>query len=330
MRTHNRSRLAAIFVTCSLAASAEAAPPEATQNETRVARKELLARAPAPVSAPVVHAQPAASTQAAASEKPITPAERANMMRAAEAKLLGQDVEGVEQALAQLALLGGADAAKMLSARVSRGLPPQLIEPAVSALLATGQPSVAKVLLELTAHRRWQVREAAFAALGQLGAKTAQPALLAALDDPSAEVRASAANALATVGDARALPALTLAMERGVEGAALALGQRGSSKEADLLLGRAKKGDLAAVETGLHAMLMRANLPVPLKIKIVNSLVQIQSPAIGEVLTIWAQSFTGDARVLQALKTSASGGSNVAVATQTSPSSTPAVQGDKP
>jgi len=109
--------------------------------------------------------------------------------------------------------------------------------------------------------------------------------------------------ALGLVGDARALPALTIAMERNVEGAALTLGKLGNSKESELLLERVRKGDVALVESGLHAMLLRANLPLALKLKIVNELTQVGSPNALEVLTVWTQTWTtGDARVLQALK----------------------------
>ena len=81
------------------------------------------------------------------------------------------------------------------------------------------RPSAGPALLELTQHRRTQVRTKAMAALAALEVRSAQSALLYALDDPSGEVRSAAVSALARVGDGRALSALLTAAERGVPGA---------------------------------------------------------------------------------------------------------------
>ncbi len=317
MPTRNHSRLAAVMITCSLAATAHAAPPTSGGVKPE---PQLIARAAPDMSTPAPRTKPAPIVPAqnlAASDKPLTAAERASMLRSAETKLASEEVETVEQGFALLAQLGGAEAIKIMVARVRRGLPPQLLAPAVEVLVSFHQPSVAPVLLELTLHRRWQVRAAAIDALGRLGAKTAQPSLLYALDDPSAEVRSTAVQSLGLVGDARALPALTVAMQRNVEGAALALGKLGNSKESELLLERVRKGDVASVESGLHAMLLRANLPLALKLKIVNELAQVDSPNAREVLTVWTQTWTtGDARVLQALKARTKQSEGAAVAAQ--------------
>ncbi len=345
MRTRNHARLAAVLLTCSFAGPAHAAPPSAAP-PSAAAKPQYIARAPAPMAVPAPRAaatgsaaaMPAPNAPAASTSqvlKPANAAERATMVKAAEAMLASGEVEQVELGFAQLGQLGGPDVIKIVIARVRRGLPPQILPSVINVLVALRHPTVAAPLLELSLHRRWQVREMAVSALGKLGAKTAQAPLLYALEDPSAEVRAAAVQSLALVGDARALPALSLALDRKVDGAALALGKLGNVKELELMLGRARQGEVSSVEAGLHAMLQRTNLALPLKLKIVNELAKIGSPATTEVLTVWTQTWGGgDPRVLQALTASTGKVDAGAVAAKTTPASPPpssiAAKGGKP
>jgi len=268
----------------------------------------------------------AAATKANAAPV-LTPAARAALLETAKGNLDGANTDAVEQAFASLAELGGAEALKLVVARVKRGLPPQLVEPALTSLLAFRQQSTVPVLLELCQHRRWQVREKAIETLGLLGARSSQSSLLYALDDPSADVRSAAVQALGLVGDARALPALALAVERGVDGAALALGRLGNTKEADLLLARARASQMKSVEPGLHAMLLRTNLSVATKLHIVHELSSLPGVEAREYLAAWASAPAGlDGRVLSALSAGGAVDVKVAVAAKT-----PTVAaGDKP
>jgi hypothetical protein len=230
-----------------------------------------------------------AGKPAAAGAKPVAgkggdKAERLAALKAASNQLTSSDPGVIEQGFAALAKLGGKEAVEPVIARVRRGLPPQLIDVAVDALIALKQPVAVPVLLELTTHRRWQVRERALDALGALSARSAQSALLYALDDPSSEVREAAARALAQVGDSRASAALLTAHERGVSGALTALAQSGGQREAELLAKRALT-ECAAMTPALLVMLKRPNLFPAVKLRIVAVLSAAKTPEATACLT---------------------------------------------
>lgn len=287
-----RAFLAVIIASCAVSARAQVAQPAAPQGEAKPAAPQGSSH-PAPVA--VASAQSAEprrglalgtggapkAAQKAAEERVA----RAQKLKKAKQDLDSDDINAVQYGLTSLAELGGREAADAIVARLRRGLPPQLSEAAISSLAALKQPQSIPTLLELTLHRRFQVREQALDALSALKAKSAQSAVLYALDDPSPEVRRAAVRALGEIGDARALPALATAQERGVEGAELALGKLGGAKEADLLLGLATHGDLKRVEAGLLAMLQRVNVPAQLKRKIVSTLAGLGTPESQALVT---------------------------------------------
>jgi HEAT repeat protein len=223
-------------------------------------------------------------------------------LREAVAQLQGADAAAVEQALAKLRELEGREAAEAVMARVQKGLPPQLAELAVETLGALQQPITTPVLVELTLHRRRQIREKAVAALGTLRVRSAVSVLLYALDDPSPEVRSAAARSLGLVGDARALKALTAAVEHGVDGALLAVAQLGTAKHVALILKHAK-ADVKASEPALHTLLSRTNLHQTSKLQVVEAIRSLATPEAEAVLNQWRSSFGKgtDPRLLEAL-----------------------------
>jgi HEAT repeat protein len=257
--------------------------------------------------APSAHATPAAGTaepsrtqlaqasQAAprrevAARERIGPEEFERRLAAASAQLGSAELASLQQALTTLHELGGRDAAIAIMERLRRGLPPQLMEQAVDALGTLNQPITAPVLVELTLHRRWQIREKAAAALGSLKMRSAVTVLLYSLDDPSAEVRSAAARARGLWGDARALPALITAVERGVDGALLALAQLGNGKHVNVILEHAKK-NVKASEPALRTLLARTNLPVASKVLVVKAIRALANAEAEEVLAGWRSSF---------------------------------------
>jgi HEAT repeat protein len=232
-----------------------------------------------------------------------TPAVRAEILRTAEAKLQNGDEAAVRQAFASLVELGGDEAAQAVVARLRRGLPPQLIEAAIDSLVLLNRPSLAPPLLELTQHRRIQIRIKAMQALASLQMKSAQSALLYALDDPSSEVRSAAVQALASVGNARALPALYTAAERGVPGAWEAVGQIAGASDFKSLLARAQQKDVMPMRPALDALLLRANLPLDAKLKLVQQVSALGSSSARAALVDWnaAYKVEGHPRLRQSL-----------------------------
>ncbi|HKU43954.1 MAG TPA: HEAT repeat domain-containing protein [Polyangiales bacterium] len=236
-------------------------------------------------------------------DKTATPAVRAEILKTAETKLQNGDEAAVRQGLASLIELGGDEAARAVVARLHRGLPPQLIEAAIDALVLLNRPSQSPALLELTQHRRIQIRIKAMQALASLKIKSAQSALLYALDDPSAEVRSAAVTALASVGSSRALPALYTAAERGVPGAWQAVGQIAGPNDFKGLLARAQREDVMLVRPALDALLARPSLPAAAKQKLVQQVMALGSPSARAALVEWMAAYKadGDPRVQQAL-----------------------------
>lgn len=229
------------------------------------------------------------------------PAQRsaADQIKDAEKKLASDDLETVRTGFAVLAELGGPRAATVALARIKQGLPPQLLQGAIDSLVALKQPSALPVLLELSLHRRWQVREQALVALASLHARSAQSTILYALDDPSEEVRSAAARALSELGDARALPSLRLAFERGVKGAAESLAKLGTARDVELVLARAKGGDFSNVSQALGVALARRDLPSVAKRAIVKAASEANSESAKLALRTWQEnaSKAGDKRL---------------------------------
>jgi HEAT repeat protein len=256
------------------------------------------------LSGSVPVAAEAAKQPTAAAAVPAKPAaQSAELLRAARTKLEAADPASVEQALGQLAELGGEQAAQAVVARLRRGLPPQLTGSAIDALVRIKSPSAASVLLELTLHRRAPIRVKAVAALGTLKVRSAQSALLYALDDPSPEVRGSAVQALASVGNARALPALLTAADRGVAGAWQAVGSLATAADFKRLLSQQAGGDVTLLRPALDVMIARSDLPLDAKLRTVQELEKLGSPSARACLASWltVAKNTGPARVRQGL-----------------------------
>jgi HEAT repeat protein len=119
-------------------------------------------------------------------------------------------------------------------------------ESAVEALGRIGDAEAVPGLLAALGDANADVREAAAAALGEIGAP-AVPGLLAALRDADADVREAAAKALGEIGDAAAVPGLLAALgdaEANVrEAAAKALGQIGDAAAVPGLLAALRDAD---------------------------------------------------------------------------------------
>ncbi len=75
------------------------------------------------------------------------------------------DADTVQLGIEALGTNGTARAVAPLSARIRRGLPPELLDMAIQTLGVLGRPEAGPVLFELTNHRRAEVRVAATEAI---------------------------------------------------------------------------------------------------------------------------------------------------------------------
>jgi len=237
-----------------------------------------------------------------AQHKPGSPGARDEQLRTAAAKLEGGEEASIRLALTTLTELGGEASARIVTARLQRGLPPQLIEAAIDTLVLLNRPTSGAALLELTQHRRSQIRSKAIAALGALKQQSAQAALLYALDDPSAEVRSAAVDALGNVGNARAVPALLAAADRGVPGAWQALGRVASPADVKLVLQRAPDGDVGPIRPALDVLVARADWSVASRARLLQQLAELGTPSVRSCLSDYRTSHSlGAPRLQQAI-----------------------------
>jgi HEAT repeat protein len=219
---------------------------------------------------------------------------RDEVLLTAVAKLQQGDEASIRQAFATLSELGGDAAAEAVVTRLRRGLPPQLIEAAIDDLVMLNRPVASAALLELTQHRRIQIRIKAMQALGALKQRSAQAVLLYALDDPSSDVRGAAVDALATVGNARALPALLTAAERNVPGAWSAIGSLASPADVKTVFARVQAGDVMPIRPALDALVARKDLPLEARVRVVQQLVELGSPSARVCLRDWVANAASD------------------------------------
>ena len=219
-------------------------------------------------------------------DKPVgSSSVRDAQLTAAAAKLDGGDESSIRQGLTALTELGGDPAARAVAARLQRGLPPHLIEAAVDTLVLLNRPVSGAALLELTQHRRSQIRSKAIMALGALKQQSAQAALLYALDDPSPEVRGAAVDALGAVGNARAVPALIAAAERGAPGAWHAIGLLAAPGDVKLLLEHAPEGDVVPIRAALDALIARADWSMAARTRLLQQLSSLGTPSVRACLS---------------------------------------------
>lgn len=206
-------------------------------------------------------------------------------LRTAAAKLDGGEEASIRQALTTLADLGGDASARVVTARLQRGLPPQLIEAAIDTLVLLNRPASGAALLELTQHRRSHIRSRAIQALGALRQQSAQAALLYALDDPSPEVRGAAVEALGAVGNARAVPALIAAAERGMPGAWRAIGRVVGPADVKLVLQHALEGDVGPIRPALDALIARTDWSIGARARLLQQLSELGTPSVRKCLS---------------------------------------------
>lgn len=261
----------ALLVLATRTSQLEAQTPAPQPNKAEAAKP-----APPAVQTKTQAGKPAAATATAQADagKPapaptLTKAEAKAKFEAAVERMQSSSEDRFREGLETLTQIGGEPAAAAVIARLRRGLPPQLAELTIDALVKLKRPGAAPALLELLQHRRAQLRIKALSALSALEIRSAQSAVLYSLDDPSSEVRSSAARTLARIGNARALPALLAAAEHGVPGAWEAYGTLAQPSDLKQLFARAQSADVAEVRPALDLLLSRSNITTDAKLRLI-------------------------------------------------------------
>lgn len=237
------------FLATSLAPnSARAEPPAATRVEDNALRHAAKAKAPA---------------QAGPTLDELS------------ALLASSDTDELRLGIESAAASRRPGTSALIVARIRTGLPPELLNVAIDALASLGDPKAAsEVLTELCAHRRPQVRGRAILALTMLHPAEAEAVLIKALSDQAPEVRKAAVEGLTEIGTKLSLPPLFRALERDVDGAAVALGKLAEASTVPRVtayFGRTSFVNLAPI---LDAVLTRRSLSEELKLSVVEAIVK--------------------------------------------------------
>lgn len=243
---------------------------------------------PAAASAPVA-AAPAAKPAKPAKAAPAKSVEQ-ERFDAALHKLASGDPAVVQSGIEALVEHGGPNAERALIERVSAGLPPSLIEPALAALVALKSKKSMPVVMELLEHRRALVRGAALRALSQLDARKPSPlqaTFIAALDDSASEVSRAAAEGLGRVGTKAALPALWSAYDKGVTPALASIAELAGVESIEALTTRAQASGIETLEPVVDRMLARNALPAPAQVKLVRAIAATKSEGAHQYLLRW-------------------------------------------
>jgi HEAT repeat protein len=221
-----------------------------------------------------------ATVQTAIAKSPALSASAKAEIDQAEQLLKSDQREDVETGIQSLGLLGVPQAVDPLVTRIRQGLPPELLELAVTTLMALGQPNAGPVLYELTTHRRGEIRRHAIEAIAATRPAGSEPVLLVALSDEDTQVRSAAAAALGEVGSPRAVDRLFLALDRGNSEASVAIGKLVAPKSVRKLSEYLGEVPFHHMGPALAIVIARRDVPDSEKLELIARLEEVGTPEV--------------------------------------------------
>ena len=188
------------------------------------------------------------------------------------ADLKSPDPGKLRAALDDVRMGGKANAnlAPTIADLLQRGLPPSLTEAAVTTLGDLESEAGSATLASYAQHRNVKVRQAAIRGLVKTKGAVAIRALRRGLSDPDPMIRGVSANGLGVLKAKDALPDLSVALDHGINEAAISIGILCGPAECEALSSRLGKLPFDVVTGGLDQALFRADLAEDSKIKIVG------------------------------------------------------------
>ncbi len=184
----------------------------------------------------------------------------------------------VRMGIESLGLLGNPAAVEPLAARIRRGLPPDLLAPAVDTLGILGRNEAGPILYELLTHRRPEIRLRAVQAIATCRPRGADRALVATLSDSSREVREAAAAALSELHATSALDSLFLAFDHDVAAAGPAIATLARPEDVPRVLAYLGRVPFATLRPMLGTLIGRADLPQPRRLEVVARVGELATP----------------------------------------------------
>ena len=188
------------------------------------------------------------------------------------------NADEVRMGIESMGLLGSPAAVEPLSARIRRGLPPELLVTAIDTLGLLGRNEAGPILFELVTHRRPEVRLRAVQAIATCRPRGAERALASALSDSSAPVRATAAETLGELRATSALESLFLAFDHDVLEAGPAIARIARPEDLPRVLGYVGQRPFTALRPMLLALMTRSDLPAPRRVEVVGRVGELATP----------------------------------------------------
>jgi hypothetical protein len=229
-----------------------------------------------------------APAAAAPGKPPPSKARKQASLEEVAVMLSSSDEDEVRTALETAATLPAGDIVPMLEERVRSGLSRVLLDVAIDSLMLLDSKLEAPLLTDLARHRRPEVRVRALEGMARLKTLNAEQVLTNALGDQTPEVRKAAAEALGELGARSAMPALERGLDRGVDGAARALGRLARPDDVGRLLERVGRTPTTLLAPMFGALFARKDVPDPDKLRCIEKLAGLggeeASSALAELL----------------------------------------------
>jgi hypothetical protein len=223
--------------------------------------------------------------------------------------LKSSDAMRIETALANIRTAGKDGGGKAyvgaIVARLQGGLIKDLVKKALDTLADLDDAGSAPGCDMYLAHRDPDVRASAVKCLGGSKGPIATKGLRNALADTDPRVHSLAATLLGGTKSADAVPDLVIALDKGVNEAAVSIGQLCDPKATcDTLLDRMKSKPFDVISSGLGQVLARKDVPDDYKKKVITAVRELASSKarefLTEVKTAWPKD--GSKAVLTALE----------------------------
>jgi HEAT repeat protein len=201
------------------------------------------------------------------------------------------DPEKVLSSIGVLAASGAKGAAAPLVDLLRTGPRNDITNAAIQSLGLIAHPESLPVIIEYLNHRRPDARITAIYALDAYEDEKVAAALTDALRDSDKEVRSTAALSLGKHGNVSTVPILFKALDRGVQEAAISIGQLGTAKHAEKLSAQLGKLDINILLPGFDEFLRREDFPKKGKLQILNDLFELAGPDVRRFAVAYKASF---------------------------------------
>lgn len=225
---------------------------------------------------------------ALADAPPPKPAPAPALAASTVADLKSGDASKLRGALDDVRMGGKSNAhlAPTIADLLQRGLPPSLTEAAVTTLGDLESEAGSTVLASYAQHRNLKVRQAAVRSLIKTKGAVAIRALRRALSDSDPMIRGVAANGLGVLKAKDALPDLSVALDHGINEAAISIGLLCGPAECEALSTRLGKLPFDVVTGGLDQVLFRqpTDISDDEKVKIVGRVRELGTPEANKFL----------------------------------------------